>query len=73
MRWPWPFARRRRRLELLDADAKVEQAAQDRELAEGERDDAKELAEWARDTNLANRFDLRLEAAWRARLSKPDP
>jgi hypothetical protein len=71
MRWPWPLGRRRRRLELLDADAKVTQAASDRRRAEQERDQAKELGEWARSTNLADRFDLRLAAAYRLREPPP--
>jgi hypothetical protein len=61
----WPSPRRRRRLELLDVDAKVAQAAADRRSAERERHAARELANWAREATASNRLDLRLEAAWR--------
>lgn len=76
MRW-WPFSRRRRKLALLDADAQVAQAANDRRVAERElktakreRDEAKKVGAWARETKLADRFDLRLKAAYRTQIGR---
>lgn len=69
----WPFSKRRRRVALLDADAQVAQAAQDRRRAEAALEDARRLAEWAREATASNRFALRLDAAYRTRLSRGGP
>jgi hypothetical protein len=59
------FGRRRHRLRLLDVDAKLAQAEQDKATAQEAKDDVRELASWAEEMNRVNRFNLRLEAAWR--------
>jgi hypothetical protein len=61
----WLFSKRRRRLALLDVDAKVAQAERDRAIAQEARTEAQELGAWAERANRSNRFGLRLEAAWR--------
>lgn len=66
----WPRTRRRRRLDLLDVDAKLEQAVRDRRAAEKARTDARADAEWARAATAANRLDLRLDAAFRLQARK---
>ena len=70
LRWPWP---RRRNAQLVRADQQLLEAEMKRRRAHGhyervveQRDQASELARWAREATEANRFDVRVEAAlWR--------
>lgn len=75
MSWWWPWSRRRRRRpdpKLAQAEASHRRAVKHRERAEQELQEVKELrlGDWARQTTAEDRFDLRLEAAWRTRLSR---
>ena len=63
----WPKLLRRNRAQFVDVDAKLRQAEGDLEVAKAAREEARELGEWATRENAANRFDLRLEAAYRLR------
>jgi hypothetical protein len=68
--WPWP--RRRKHPRIAEAEAEQRRSIAHRETMQGVRDEARELGEWARRATVENRFDLRMEAAWRTRLAKGD-
>lgn len=66
----WLRSRRRRRVKLLEADAQLAKAEGDLEDAKGAQREAREVAAWAAKVSAANRFDLRLTAAYRLQAGK---
>jgi hypothetical protein len=73
MRWPrWPWPRHRNlKPQILAAEAKIDQAEADRAEARRALEEAKEIGEWARNATARNRFEARLDAAWRSRAVDP--
>jgi hypothetical protein len=65
--WPWP---RRKHPQVIEAEAEIRRSTGHREGAQRALDEARELGEWARQATVENRFDLRMEAAWRTRLAR---
>lgn len=66
--WPWP--RRRKHPQVEEAEAEIRRSASHRQGAERALREAQELGEWARRATAENRFDLRMEAVWRTKLSR---